>query len=147
MEAERQGLGKFMLRFPQKLMPLKRRKPEGMLPEQFYLLKEGDIIRGTKPHSAHRIILRIGKGREGQTCFIELLKLRPSWTNHPNTLYCASDAAHFLPVVVQDSRIWDFDFKTVMLQRNLAYQKRMKQKITDQYQKLLASVKQYEESR
>lgn len=90
------------------------------MPEQFYLLEKGDIIKGTKPHAAPRMILRVSK-RYGKTYYVELLKLRPSWTKHHTTLYCAGDSFQFLPVKVRDKRIWDMTYDKLMARRKKIY--------------------------
>lgn len=89
--------------------------------EQFWLLQKGDVIRGVKHGSPYRLILRVSKNDKGKTTFVEMEKLKRSWTNGNTTLYCSSEAGQFLPVKVKDERIYDMTYESVMRTRRRKY--------------------------
>ena len=97
----------------------KLKKRLGMYPEQFYLLRKGDIIR-MRRSKAPRKILSVSQSF-GQTRYIELEKIRPSWTSHPTCLYDANCAREFIPLKVKDKRIWTLTYEVVLAQRIRAF--------------------------
>ncbi len=102
-----------------KLKDPKLKKRLGMYPEQFYLLRKGDIVRMVR--SKHpRKILRVSK-YGGETHFIELERIGYSWTMRPTVLYDANNAPDFLPLKVKDERIWDLTYEVIIKQRERAY--------------------------
>lgn len=94
------------------------KKREGMYPEQFYLLEEGDIIKMVRSGSL-RMVEKVHKSDivYGETYMIELLKMRPSWTKGKNAWYCASDAFMFKPVKVKNDLIWKMTYEKVIRNR------------------------------
>ena len=123
-------------RYPAKVLPLTRKNHGGMVPEQFYLLQEGDVIRMNKPNGAHRIIERIHRGKRGETYGITLLKLQRSRYPNPYTQYGPGDAQQFLPVKVKDERIWEITYESAMAARREALRRQARQKIREHYKRL-----------
>jgi len=112
------------------------KKRWGMYPEQFALLERGDIIRGRGGDL--RIIQKAGPtwcgGKEKnrkETYFIQLLKLRPSWTEGEYTTYCIGDSFNFQPVRVRNQKIWKFDYEAVQKLRREKYEVYKKKKIKE----------------
>lgn len=86
-----------------------------MYPEQFYLLEKGDIIRQVRSKSIRKV-LAVSK-RHGETYFIELEKLKPSWTRSYTTTYSANEADNFVPIKVKNKKIWGLTYEAVLAQR------------------------------
>lgn len=97
----------------------KLKERPGMYPEQFYLLQKGDVVRMVRSR-APRLILGVSR-YHGETRYIELQKLRPSWTRGNTTLMDANNADLILPVKVRDGRIWDLTYEVIIRQREKAY--------------------------
>lgn len=114
-----------------RLLPLRRKFRGGMLPEQFYLLEKGDVIRGSKSNVKHRIVESVHKSPDGRTTFVELLKLRPSWTRGPYTTYCCSDSYAFLPIRVQNEKIWEVTYESAMQKRKQAHEAYVAKKVAE----------------
>ncbi len=93
----------------------KMKKRKGMYPEQFYLLERGDIIRGVNSKSIRKVLAI--KKYFGETHWVELLKLHPSWTRSANTLYGANEASLFVPIKVKNPKIWELTYEVVLKQR------------------------------
>lgn len=124
-----------------KRVNIKRR--QGMYPEQFYLLQKGDVIKMVRSGS-YRIIERIhSHSDDDSTYMIELLKLRPSWTNSKTAWYCASDAAMFAPIRVKNEKIWNITYEKVVTERAEEYRKHF-DKLEQELMKKLKIVKQAE---
>lgn len=117
------------------LLPLTRKKRTGMVPEQFYLLEEGDIVSYGKSRTP-RIILKTSKTELGETGSIHLLKLRPSWTKSPNTIYCSGDSHQFTPLKVKNAAIWDITYDSAMEERLKSYKEYHRRKWKESVAKL-----------
>jgi hypothetical protein len=112
-----------------------------MYPEQFWLLRVGDIIKSSRPNSnTYRRIERVST-HEGRTTMIELVKIRPSWTSSPYTLYGTSDAQGFVPVKVKNEAIWDITYEQVQRKRLRDYRiryRRMARRAQTKYDRMRA---------
>lgn len=102
-----------------------------MYPEQFWLLKKGDVIKMAKS-GVHRKILAISSNNGKDTTFITLKKIAPSWTRHDYTIYCSNEAQNFLPVKVKNTKIWKLK-KDMIIERRKAI---IKQYIRDEIERL-----------
>lgn len=97
----------------------KLKKRLGMYPEQFYLLRKGDFVRMVRSKQPRKILsVSI---YHGETHYIELEKLRPSWTRGNTMLMDANNADQILPLRVKDERIWDLTYEVIIKQREKAY--------------------------
>lgn len=106
-----------------------------MYPEQFYLLEKGDIVRNVGSKSPRKILKVTKRGDE--TYYIEMQKLRPSWTRSPNMLMDANCAHLIVPIKVRNKRIWDLTHEVIVKQRERAY----KHFATLQIRKMLKRIK------
>lgn len=105
------------------------------MPEQFWLLQKGDIIRRVNSKT-YRMILECSKNRKGRMYYATLQRVGYSWTGQPTISISSNESANFLPVKVKNKRIYSLTFSVIMAKRKKVYEKAMQQKLIEAQNKL-----------